>query len=172
MEDINLKSTDLIARSYEKYYQSICCYIRCCIWGKEDAEDLAQDVFVHLIKCGQMLREETIKSFIFTIARHVVTDYLRRYYKHQDVIAYYLYNCVEAFTEDVESRIVANDLKYWEWKKIDLMPSQRRKIYCMSRFGGKSSADIATLLNLSSRTVENHLFLGRKEIRKYLRMCI
>ena len=86
--------------------------------------------------------------------------------------SYYLYDCVETSVEDVESRVVANDLEQWEWKKVYLMPFQRRRIYCMSRFGGKSATDIATILNLSSRTVENHLFLGRKEVREYLRMCI
>lgn len=172
MKDINPKSIDLIIDSYEKYYQRACLYIRCCIYRKEDAEDLAQDVFIRLMEYKQMLRKETVKSFIFIIARHIVVDYLRRYYKRQKMTSYYLYDCVETSVEDVESRVVANDLEQWEWKKVYLMPFQRRRIYCMSRFGGKSATDIATILNLSSRTVENHLFLGRKEVREYLRMCI
>ena len=42
----------------------------------------------------------------------------------------------------------------------------------MNRFEGKSSETIAEELNLSRRTVENHLFLSRKEIRTYIKQCI
>ena len=42
----------------------------------------------------------------------------------------------------------------------------------MNRFQGKSSEDIAEELNLSRRTVENHLFISRKEVREFIRQCI
>lgn len=171
MEDISSKSGVLITCSYKKYRQQLVHYINHCINGKrDDAEDLVQDVFLRLIDYRLMLREETIKVFIFTIARHLVVDYLRRYYKRQEAMSY-LYDQAGMCVDDVESRIVADDLKCWEWKKIIAMPPQRQKIYNMSRFKGMTVLDIANTLNLSPRTVENHLFLGRKEIRKYMQ-CI
>lgn len=42
----------------------------------------------------------------------------------------------------------------------------------MSRFEDKSSSEISAKLNLSRRTVENHLFISRKEIREYMKQCI
>ena len=42
----------------------------------------------------------------------------------------------------------------------------------MNRFEDKSIADISSELNLSHRTVENHLRIGRHEIREYIRQCI
>lgn len=162
---------DLIARSYENYRCQLMHYIGYYITDKDDTEDLVQDVFLRLMGCRQMLREETVKVFIFTIARHLLTDYLRRYYKKQEITSY-LYNQTESFVNDVESRVVADDLKSRELKKVELMPSQRRKVYCMSRFEGRSVADISISLKLSLRTVENHLLLGRKMIREYLKVCI
>ncbi len=57
-------------------------------------------------------------------------------------------------------------------ERANQLPEQRRKIYIMSRFENKSSADIAAQLGISSRTVENHLFISRKEIREYIQQCI
>ncbi|MEY8479616.1 sigma factor-like helix-turn-helix DNA-binding protein, partial [Bacteroides acidifaciens] len=36
----------------------------------------------------------------------------------------------------------------------------------------KSSAEIAEEMQLSRRTVENHLFIGRREMREFFRKCI
>ena len=85
MKNITMKSTQLIEDSYTNYHHSIYLYIYYRIGNKEEAEDLAQDVYVRLMDYNRILCLETIKYFIFTIARNLVNDYLRRYYKRQEV---------------------------------------------------------------------------------------
>ena len=138
---------------------------------KEEAEDLAQDVYVRLMDYDRMLCAETIKYFIFTIARNLVTDYLRRYYKRQEVTSY-LYEHTVAYTNETELRVVANDLEACEKYRLSLLPPRRRTIYAMSRFEDKSISDISAELNLSHRTVENHLRIGRHEVREFIKQCI
>ena len=83
-----MKSIQLIKDSYANYHHSVYLYLYYKIGHKEEAEDLAQDVYVRLMDYDRMLCAETIKYFIFTIARNLVTDYLRRYYKMQEVTSY------------------------------------------------------------------------------------
>lgn len=59
-----------------------------------------------------------------------------------------------------------------EQKAVTQLPAQRRKVYELTRFEENSASDIAVMLNLSQRTVENHLRMGREEVRKYIRQCI
>jgi RNA polymerase sigma-70 factor (ECF subfamily) len=54
---------------------------------------------------------------------------------------------------------------------IKLMPSKRRKVFILSRLEGKSYAEIAELLGISRKTVENHINLALKELRKITK-CI
>lgn len=171
MKDITLTSTQLISNSYMSYHHSVYQYIYYKITSREDAEDLSQDVFLRLMEYKQMLRPDTVKCFIFTIARNLVTDYLRRYYKKQEMTSY-MYDMVETGHNDVESCVVADDLLACEKRRIELLPQQCRRIYVMSRFEDKSVTDISEELNLSRRTVENHLFISRKEVREYLKQCI
>ena len=42
----------------------------------------------------------------------------------------------------------------------------------MNRGEDKTVTDMEEELNLSRRTVENHLFISRKEVREYLKQCI
>ena len=104
--------------------------------------------------------------------RNLVIDYLRRHYKMQEITSYFLDQIPTSTNDDVESQIIANDISTCEQNRIFRLPTQRRKIYAMSRFGHKSSADISACLGLSVRTVENHLFISRKEIREYIQQCI
>ena len=171
MKDQEKTSNQLIAGCYEKYRRAVFLYIYYKIEKKEDSEDLTQDAFTRLLDYRKMLREETVKHFLFAITRNIVTDYLRRHYRRQE-IGSYLYETYSAASTDTESGIYARDLQRLELRKLSTLPKQRRKIYAMSRFQGKSSEAIAEELNLSRRTVENHLFISRKEMRTYIRQCI
>ena len=135
------------------------------------AEDLAQDVFVRLLDYKQMLRPDTVKYFLFTIARNIVIDYIRRYYKKQEIDSY-IYDTMSTSTNETEEKIIGDDLVTMERTRLAAMPEQRRLIYTLNRFENKTSPEIANELNLSCRTVENHLFLGRREMREFFRNCI
>lgn len=171
MKTTTSTSDNIIVRSYEEYHQIILNYITYRITHRYEAEDLTQDVFVRLLDYKQMLRPDTVKYFLFTIARNIVTDYIRRYYKKQEVDGY-MYDTMSVSTNETEEKIIGDDLMKMERKRLAAMPEQRRLIYTLSRFEDKSSPEIANDLNLSCRTVENHLFIGRREMREFFRKCI
>ena len=171
METTAYTSDNIITRSYEEYYQVILTYITYRITHRYEAEDLTQDVFVRLLDYKQMLRPDTVKYFLFTIARNIVTDYIRRYYKKQEITSY-IYDHAITYTNETESLIIAKELSLLEKHKLGMLSDQRRKIYTMNRFEEKSISEISTELSISPRTVENHLFVSRKVVRDFIRQCI
>lgn len=171
MEATTNITDQLITRSYEEYHSTILGYITYRINNHCDAEDLTQDVFVRLLDYKQMLRPDTVRFFLFSIARNLIIDYLRRHYKKQEINSY-LYNFMERSSNDTENEILARDLQICEKRLLRLLPVQRRKVYELSRFEEKSAIDISVEMNLSRRTVENHLFISRREMREYMMQCI
>ena len=128
---------------------------------------MAQDVFLRLMEYKQMLRKETVRSMAFFIAHNLVVDYLRRYYRKQEMSAYF-YEYGMNVTDDTESGVIANDLSAQENLKLLQLSPQRRTVYIMSRFQGKTAEELC----LSRRTIENHLLASRKKIREYIKSCI
>ena len=171
MENRIKLSDRLITEYYEEYRQSVFFYICRRIENRSDAEDLTQDAFLRLLEYRMMIRRDTLKYFIFTIVRNLLNDYLRRYYKRQEIDRY-LYDTLPVTTVEPESRMVADELRRLESRRVSALPEQRRKVYIMSRFQDKPADDIAEELNLSKRTVENHLFISRREVREFIRRCI
>lgn len=171
MENRIKLSDRLITEYYEEYRQSVFFYICRRIENRSDAEDLIQDAFLRLLEYRMMIRRDTLKYFIFTIVRNLLNDYLRRYYKRQEIDRY-LYDTLPVTTVEPESRMVADELRRLESRRVSALPEQRRKVYIMSRFQDKSAEDIAEELKLSRRTVENHLFISRREVREFIRRCI
>lgn len=172
MEKTSNTSKCIITCAYNEYHSIILSYITYRInYNRCDAEDLTQDVFLRLLDYKKMLHEDTVKSFLFTIARNVVTDYLRRYYKKQEITTY-IYDHAVNCSNETEQSLYAKELLSLEREKLQSFPTQRKTVYLLSRLHDKTTADIAKELNLSKRTVENHLMKGRKIMRTYIRQCV
>lgn len=160
---------DLIAGVYENMHEEIRRYIAIRIKDDDDAKDLCQDVFLRLFDYD-ILAKETIRRFVYTIARNIVIDHLRHHAMKQTYTSYIYDRALRTFT-DPTNQIIADDLGRHEQLHVAHLPEQRRKVYVMTRYEDRTSAEIAQIMNLQIRTVENHLFLARKEVRKMMAAC-
>lgn len=164
-------SNNLIEECYKDFLPGIIKYVNSKIGNYADAADIAQDAFVKLIEYKAMLRKETARSFIYTIARNMAIDYIRHQYRKQEVSA----NMVEFskdYQESDESLLYANDILKLENGMMMSLPKQRRNIYILNRFENQTADEISQELCISKRTVESHLYSSRKVIRDYIKKCI
>lgn len=68
-----------ITTIYEKYYYDIYHFILYFSGNMNDAEDLTQEVFMRLLKSMEKFEgRSNLKTWLFSIAKHVVIDYSRR----------------------------------------------------------------------------------------------
>ena len=88
MQTMNSTTNQLLTETYTSLCPIIIHYINRKINDYESARDMAQDVFLRLMEYKQILRKETVRSMVFFIAHNLVVDYLRRYYRKQEMSAY------------------------------------------------------------------------------------
>ncbi|WP_236973531.1 RNA polymerase sigma factor [Membranihabitans maritimus] len=132
------------------------------------AEDLTQDVLIKLwIRRKNLGNIQNIDSFVFTIAKNHVIDHLRKAKSDQ------LYK--EALVHQIKTQEpkALDNIIYKDYKNIldgllNDLPPRQREIFQLSRIKGLSHDEIAEQLNISNKTVRNHLF----EALKYLKTQI
>ena len=168
MEAQAASTTISIDALYRKYADRIFNFIRSRIENTEDAENLSQDVWMKLLENNSEISQETASSYIYKVATNLVNDYLRRIYvrneARQEVEERYTEReCITPMQE-----YIAREIAFFEMSRVECLPLQRRTIYKMSRFDDMAIGDIAQALSLSFRTVENHLRLGRRDVRNFI----
>ena len=167
MNNTSITLEDFFSECYLQYYDIIKRYITFRIDNSYEAEDLVQDAFVRLWEHRAFVNKETVRPLLFTIARNLVTDKVRRYYKKAELLSY-IYKVQEASRNTTEVRVCSNELQLLHGRAVNRLPGKRRQIYELS-FRGMPSPVIADKLSLSVRTVEGQLLLARKSVRNVLK---
>ena len=73
---------------------------------------------------------------------------------------------------DVEEEIDAHNLQEYIDRLIDELPPRRREIFNLSRKEQKSYKEIAILLNISEKTVENQISEALKYLKKNITLLL
>lgn len=154
-----------------RYFLRVRQFIDRLLQDSQTAEDLAQDIFLKMWQNRTDMRDVTnLNAYMFNASRNAVHQYLR----HKLVVSRYKesygQNHADLLSEvNAENGLFADDLLMLISYTVDHMPLQRKTIYNLSRIDGRSNDEIAAMLNISKRTVENHLTSALADIRKILR---
>ena len=135
---------------------------------KDAASDVVQEVFIKLWQVREELAEnESIKAYLFRMVRNRSLNHLRN--NSYEVTGLELVE--KQADERADSGITESNpykeklemLKSW----IQKLPDRQRDVIEMSRFEGLNHAEIAKVLNVSPRTVNNHIVAAMKNIRQF-----
>lgn len=165
---LRLKTGNILAfnQVFESYSSKLYVFAYGYLKSKEDAEGLVQNVFTKIWENRERLNPDlSFKSFLFTIAYNDIKKHFRQKAQFRRFAQAELFeeNTVETIKE-----IDFNSLKDHVLTIAKSLPEKRRLVFLKSRFEGLSNKEIAEELGLAKKTVENHLNLAIKQIKKNL----
>lgn len=168
IKDLLSEATEVKAfeRVFHKYYPMVCNFIKGMLKDIVLAEDVAQDIFMKLWLNRKKLNPlQSLKIYLCVIARNEVLTILSSKANRSVNLLPKLPE-VQCETRQVDDWISFSETNSRISKLVETMPSQRRKIFKMSRYEHLSNKDIAERMNLSVRTVEKHIVLALQDLRK------
>lgn len=152
------------------YFPKVKAFITHLLKDEPLAEDLSQDIFVKLWENRDSLGLiQSFDAYVYRMAKNSVINQIKRD-SYGDKYSKEEYLRVEHVS--MEEEIFAKEIQLLVELTVNKMPEQRKKIYRMSRVEGLKNDEIADKLNLSKKTIENHLNLALKEIRKTISLFL
>lgn len=129
------------------------------------AEDAVQEVLLKVWRRREMLRMDDPLPYLYQAVRNECLMMLRR---RQRWVMTELDTESLSPANDSSSDAVANDIAAAAARAVESLPERCRLIYTMSREQGLGYADIARILGISRKTVENQMGRALKVLREHL----
>ncbi len=132
------------------------------------AEEVLQEVFIKIWTQREKINlSYSFHSFIYTIARNLTYNYLRTIASRES-LKKELWKNITVLSEQTENTILFNEYESLVNTIVEDLPAQKRSIFILSKKEGKTNQEIADLLEISPKTVKNHLWKTLQTIRAKL----
>lgn len=154
------------------YYEELCGFVESQIGASDVSEDLVQNIFLNLWRrrCECEPRT-TLRAYLFGAARNESI----RYRKHQNVRDEWEREEKMKSRSQNESRpspaetVEHRQLQRAMQEFVSELPERRREVYVLSRRHGLTYKEIASVLDISPKTVDNQMVEALKFLRNRLR---
>jgi len=136
----------------------------------EAAEDAAQEAFVRLWEHRDRWESGSARAVVFRIGRNVALDLRRRADVRRRWRRDRRYDPTSS-PPTPEEVLTGRDLLLSFHEALESLPPRRREVFELIRLRGLSHREAAEVLEVSYRTVVNHLRLAMEDLRRQLSDC-
>lgn len=159
-----LKTFEVI---FNKYYSGLIVYANKYTFEKSFSEDIVHDVFIKLWENLNFSEVNSVKSYLFTSVKHQCLNHIEKL-KIRNIYQEQILKKGEVNGNLTWEYYVEDELRIAIENAVNKLPRQRRIVFIMNRFDGKTANEIAQELNISPATVRKHIELSLKELHKEL----
>jgi RNA polymerase sigma-70 factor (ECF subfamily) len=139
---------------FDKYFEYIRNYLYYLSGDEMLTEDLAQDVFLQLWENRQKVKEETIKQFLFTIARN---SFLKNYRRKKTDFKFKSSYLERIENESPEFILEVKEVDEKLQKVLSSLSDKSRVVFLMHRMDDLTYSQIAESLGVSVKAVEKQM---------------
>lgn len=153
---------------YQRYSMRVFAYILRMVKSQDTAEDLLQEVFIKAWQNRVSIDPtRNYRSFLFTIAKHTVYNFIRKSSTETQVAAYIASHSSE-FYRHVEEQLYHKECKDAIQRAIDNLPPQRKEVYLRCKIQGLSYQSVADEFGCSVAVINAHVVKATKAIKTQL----
>lgn len=155
------------SKIYRIYFPKLVRFSREYVVSTEDAENIVQDIFLYLWEHRDML-ESLTKNRCIDFYRHKVRTESKK--ESLDALSEReLKLKMEALQQFDENMFTVDDIDALLNKAIAHLPEKCRQVFILSRMEGMKHEEIATQLNISVNTVQNHIVVALRKLKVELK---
>lgn len=153
---------------FRSYYALLCNHAVRFVASREIAEDIVSDVFSACYTTRRFYEiQNSYRAYLFNAVRNRAFNFVKSELQRNTSLDDVKYVPVVADAQPDE--LIHYEEMYHDVERaIDRLAPKRRSVYIMRRIEGKNYEDIASELNISLKTVKEHMYQALKQIRSQL----
>ncbi|SEW55172.1 RNA polymerase sigma-70 factor [Chitinophaga arvensicola] len=133
--------------------------------SKEVAEEITNDVFMHCWQKRQSLTDiKNPQVYLFVVAKNKAIDHMRKQASSRQVVFAEEEQLEIAFDSDPEQLMISAEMIRKMEYTIEQLPPKCKMVYILVKQYDLRYKEVATILNLSVKTVENQLAIAMKRL--------
>lgn len=140
----------------------LCRYADYLLRDTDEAEEIVQQIFVTIWERRKMLKVNSFKSYLYRSVHNAAIN-KSQHKKVVDNHNYYV--TTREANSSTDNLYLSAELSNRIEQAIQTLPDQCALVFRLSRFESFSYAEIATQLNISVKTIENHMGKALKRLR-------
>jgi len=158
------------AAEVHSHESSLKAYLRTAFPAVRDVEDVMQESFLRVWKARAVGPINSAKAFLFTVARRLALNTLRRE-RRSPIVAVTDLSRLFALDDGPDAAALAATHQEIELlvDAVSLLPARCREIFVLRRLQGVPQKEIAERLGLSEQTVQVQASRGLHRVSQYLR---
>jgi RNA polymerase sigma-70 factor (family 1) len=172
LEQVAIGSSEKAFRQlFDIYYDPLVHYASYIIGNSSLAEEIVSEVFISLWKNRSKLTEiHELKKYLYTSTKNKAIDYIR----HAKSLSFISLNkmefkeCIEF--ETPEDKCIEKEIRTKLGDTILKLPEKCRMVYQLVKEEQMKYQEVAELLDISPKTVENQMIIAMKRIREEIAM--
>lgn len=141
------------------------------VWPRRDElSDIRQEAYARVYEAARKARPHAPKAFLFTTARHLMADRIRR----ERIVSIkaggdndYLNVLIDEISP--EQQVGAGQELVRLARAFDRLPSKCREVIWLRRVKDLSQKEVAKRMGLAEKTIEKHLRQGTRLLAHYIR---
>ncbi|MBI2619175.1 MAG: RNA polymerase sigma-70 factor [Ignavibacteriales bacterium] len=166
-QQIRLGSHHAFEALFRTYYPRLCRFAFRLTGSRSTAEELVQDIFVRLWKNRTAWTPlGSVRTYLYRAVRNQAINYQ----KHQNLTGSDDVDLEKVLSElpGPEEELYEKELQKAVGEAVELLPPRCRAIFLLHRVEGLTYAEIAQVLDLSTKTVETQMGRALKTLRRLL----
>jgi len=161
---------NLVALAFERYRGGLQRYLMRRLDHAHNAQDLAQEVYLRLLRVEDTDLVKQPQAYMYRIASHVVYEFKLRDEREKEHIAVDS-ELLAALAEQIADPTVTQGWRHVSTERdlqslLTQLPATEQAIILMQKRDGMSYKEVAEALGLSVHTVKKYLFRALLQLRQ------
>ena len=150
------------AMLFDRYWEALLDSSYRVLGDKEGAQDAVQEVFADLWNKRRSLQVEKVSAYLHQSSRYAVFRLIRR---SKEIALDFDLSSAPLTSNVTEQQLEFQELSALLEDSVSELPEQCQRVFRLSRFEHLTNKEIAARLDISVRTVDNHIAKALETLR-------